>query len=138
MKKILSLLIAFGLSCALHAEEVASKVYYPGSPDKSSAASATPAGSVFVSVLYLVFLAGLAWAVYLFWRKKNIPCHTTPGQARVLDVTATRPLGNRQFLVVVRYGKKDLLLGVGQGFITPLDIGQCLEETEALKKGAKA
>ncbi len=79
-------------------------------------------------------MAGLAWAVYIFWRKKNVPARTTRAQARILDVTATRPLGNRQFLVVVRYGKKELLLGVGQGFITPLQADVCMEFE---KKGAQ-
>ena len=136
MKTILSLLTVFGSVCTLHAEEAASKVYYPGSAS-AAAASATPGGSVFVSILYLVFLAGLAWAVYLFWRKRNVPCNTTRDQARILDVTATRPLGNRQFLVVVRYGKKELLLGVGQGFITPLETDECLELSGAQKTGAQ-
>jgi len=135
MKKILSLFATLSFYGTLCAGQSDAKVYDP-SVASALGSAPTPGSSFLISVIYLVFLAGLAWAVYLFWRKRSAPCRTTRSQARILDVTATRPLGNRQFLVVVRYGKKELLLGVGQGFITPLQSDDCPDTKEFKKKGA--
>jgi flagellar biogenesis protein FliO len=108
---------------SLSAGETA-KIYYPASATASSpTAACAPASAhpIVTSIFYLIFLGALGYATYLVWRRKISPRRTTKADERILDVTTTRPLGNRQFLVVVRYKEKELLLGVGQGFITRLD-----------------
>lgn len=107
-----------------------SKVYYPAGSNSGSSSGASslagaiptaPANPVATTVLYLAFLGGLSYVAYLLWRRKISPQRTVAAALSPLEVINTRPLGNRQFLVVVRYKEKELLLGVGQGFITRLE-----------------
>lgn len=61
-------------------------------------------------------LALAAGGVWWFWRSRT---RTGPGSlpSRKLAVEETRPLGNRQYLVVAVYEGKKLLLGVTPGRI---------------------
>ena len=122
MKKIIFLLFSCFFALGLHAED--KKVFYPAVNTPAANAVATPptsgANPVATSFFYLIILGGVSYAAYLHWRQKKIPTlNNTKGAS--LDILTTRPLGNRQFLVVVRYKEKDVLLGVGQGFITHLE-----------------
>lgn len=116
----LSVLVLFFFAISLHAEESSGKVFYPA-PPPAAAATPTSANPVATSFFYLIFLGGMGYVAYLLWKKKVVPQKSSKAKASALDITTTRPLGNRQFLVVVNYKDKELLLGVGQGFITKLD-----------------
>jgi flagellar biogenesis protein FliO len=86
----------------------------------------------------------LTWAVYLFllmvvvlvglWvyqrRGGNLPVRL--GTSGELKICETKPLGNRQFLVVVAYGEQKMLLGVAPGMINHLCY---LEESAELVEG---
>ena len=118
--------IALFLAHGLFAAEEPAKVFYPAASTPSTMASplsAAPTNTapVLTSVIYLVFLGAMGYVAYVLWRRKVVPQRTKAEKGATLDITTTRPLGNRQFLVVVRYKSKELLLGVGQGFITRLD-----------------
>lgn len=124
MKQILSLFVLLSFAGVVHAEE--SKIYYPA--EKPAPAMAAPAGvpqksaPVTTSVLYLALLASMGYAAYVMWKKKTVPQRSHVQSKEPLQIVNTRALGNRQFLVVVKYKEKELLLGVGQGFINKLDI----------------
>ena len=86
-----------------------------------AAAPATVPGSFNSVTLY----AGLALAAaggWMVWRHRRNPL---AGRGReALRVDETRPLGNRQFLVVASYEGKKFLLGVCPGridLLAPLD-----------------
>jgi flagellar biogenesis protein FliO len=73
---------------------------------------------------YVTLLAALAGAaIYLI--KFGIPLHRNRSkEERKLQVLEMRPLGNRQFLVVVGYEETRMLLGVTPGkidYLCPLD-----------------
>lgn len=73
---------------------------------------------------YITLLAALAGAaVYLI--KFGIPLHRNRSkEERKLQVLEMRPLGNRQFLIVVGYEETRMLLGVTPGkidYLCPLD-----------------
>lgn len=118
------------LLCAhfLYAEEA--KIYYPAQGSAVAPAvtpSATPnetgpkTNPVATSILYLVFLGAMGYVAYTMWQKRAQPQATQKLSAQNLQILTTRPLGNRQFLVVVKHNQEELLLGVGQGFITRLN-----------------
>lgn len=118
------------LLCAhfLYAEEA--KVYYPAQSSPAALTSTEGAtraepgpktNPVATSILYLVFLGAMGYVAYTLWQKRTHPQATQKLSAQNLQILTTRPLGNRQFLVVVKYNQEELLLGVGQGFITRLN-----------------
>jgi len=75
-----------------------------------------------VIVVALLLAAGGAWL--MLQRRKAGP---TGGRGRKLQIDETRPLGNRQYLVVADYDGKKFLLGVAPGqiqMLTPLDDSQ--------------
>jgi flagellar protein FliO/FliZ len=75
---------------------------------------------------------GLVWAVYLFflmvivllglwvYNCKGGLAFKRIGASNELKIRETKPLGNRQFLVVVEYGSQKMLLGVAPGVINHL------------------
>ena len=94
---------------------------------------------------YITLLAALAGAaIYLI--KFGIPLHRNRSkEERKLQVLEMRPLGNRQFLIVVGYDDTRMLLGVTPGKIdylcpresvstNPPDFAQLVDQSE--KKGA--
>jgi flagellar protein FliO/FliZ len=67
-------------------------------------------------IVYFVVLLSLAGAG-LYFLKRGLPLRgARPGENR-LQLLETKMLGNRQFLVVVKYEDNKVLLGVGPGQI---------------------
>ena len=93
--------------------------------EKKTLAPAAPGLDEFGRLLgYITLLAALAGAaIYLI--KFGIPLHRNRSkEERKLQVLEMRPLGNRQFLVVVGYEDTRMLLGVTPGkidYLCPLD-----------------
>lgn len=118
LTRLTLLAVVFLSASTLCAED--SKVFYPtDAPDKIL----TPSGGsnpIATSILYLVFLGAAGAVAYVFWKRKNTPTCGKMLPEQPVNIVSTRPLGNRQFLVVVRHKEKELLLGVGQGFINKL------------------
>lgn len=149
---LLALVMAFAV-CPLHADETkpnpeaaketpaqAEKIYYPAATRELTPGKTTPAtpavppaghSPIATSFLYIAFLGALAYATYIIWKKKIAPQKTVTVKASTIEITTTRPLGNRQFLVVAQYKDKEILLGVGQGFITRLDTAPNLNDKES-------
>ena len=114
--------------------------------EKKSVAPAAPGIDEFGRLLgYITLLAALAGAaIYLI--KFGIPLHRSRSkEERKLQVLEMRPLGNRQFLIVVGYDDTRMLLGVTPGKIdylcpldsvstNPADFSQIMDQSE--KKGA--
>ncbi len=116
-----ALIPLFLLSASVLFAEEPTHVYYPAAPENTSSVAVAGPSSTGTAFVYILFLAAIAYAAYVFWkRKKGLSGVKNAAQAP-LEVVNTRALGNRQFLVVVKYREKELLLGVGQGFITRLD-----------------
>lgn len=93
--------------------------------EKKTIAPAAPGMDEFGRLLgYITLLAALAGAaIYLI--KFGLPLHRNRSkEERKLQVHEMRPLGNRQFLVVVGYEDTRMLLGVTPGkidYLCPLD-----------------
>jgi flagellar protein FliO/FliZ len=69
----------------------------------------------------LLAAAGGCW---LLWNRRRGGAGPRGRGGRLLSVAETRPLGNRQYLVVAAYGRKRFLLGVCQSrieLLSPLD-----------------
>lgn len=110
--------------------------------EKKPISPAAPGMDEFGRLLgYITLLAALAGAaVYLI--KFGIPMHRNRSkEERKLQVLEMRPLGNRQFLIVVAYEDTRMLLGVTPGKIDHLcaldapatpdsDFGRLVEEIE--------
>jgi flagellar protein FliO/FliZ len=77
--------------------------------------SAPKAGAGFggVSVLGVALLAGAGG--WMLWRNRRV--NVGGRDHRLLAIDETRPLGNRQYLVVASYEGKKILLGVCPGRI---------------------
>lgn len=78
------------------------------------------------TLTYLTLLAAAAFLAYHFLKNGNPFRNRTAASARKLQVLETRPLGNRQFLLVVAYEDTRILLGVTPGkidYLCPLDQG---------------
>lgn len=74
-------------------------------------------------VLYFVILVALAGGGY-YLVKRGLPLRGTRIGENHLNLLETKMLGNRQFLVVVKYEDSKMLLGVGPGqiqYLCPLD-----------------
>ena len=72
---------------------------------------------------YLTFFAALAGAA-LYFVKFGLPLKKGLASDRKLQVLETRPLGNKQYLLVVGYEDTRMLLGVTPGkidYLCPLD-----------------
>jgi len=72
---------------------------------------------------YLTFFAALAGAA-LYFVKFGLPLKKGLASDRKLQVLETRPLGNKQYLLVVGYDDTRMLLGVTPGkidYLCPLD-----------------
>lgn len=92
---------------------------------KTSIVPAPPGMDEFSRLLgYITLLAALAGAV-VYLIKFGIPLHRNRSkEERKLNVLEMRPLGNRQFLVVIGYEDTRILLGVTPGkidYLCPLD-----------------
>jgi flagellar biogenesis protein FliO len=113
--------------------------------EKKSIAPATPGMDEFGRLLgYVTLLAALAGgAIYLI--KFGIPLHRNRSkEERKLQVLEMRPLGNRQFLIVVGYEDTRMLLGVTPGKIdylcaldsistSAVDFSQLVDQSEKIR-----
>jgi flagellar protein FliO/FliZ len=91
-----------------------SKVIYP----KSLAPSATPAAEAGNGLGATTLLGALVLAgggAWMLWRSRGAKIAGRPVHSLAVD--ETRPLGNRQYLVVASYEGKKFLLGVCPGRI---------------------
>jgi flagellar protein FliO/FliZ len=96
---------------------------------KSAIASEHDTSRSLIVVVALLLAAGGAWLILL--RRKAGP---TGGHGRKLQIDETKPLGNRQYLVVADYEGKKFLLGVTPGqiqMLTPLKSGNAGEGEES-------
>ena len=97
-------------------------IIYPkntASPDRPATASESDGSRSLILVVALLLAAGGAWL--MLQKRKAGP---SGGRGRKLQIDETRPLGNRQYLVVADYDGKKFLLGVAPGriqMLTPLD-----------------
>jgi flagellar protein FliO/FliZ len=121
MRKLAALLAAGCLAALpLSAQTVAANapgtVLHPGAAlPQAFPAAAAGSGTSFASTIVIV-LCGLAGA-WLWWRlRRNTAANVGRGD-RKLAIAETRPLGNRQYLVVADYEGKKFLLGVCPGRI---------------------
>ncbi len=78
---------------------------------------AMPSGATFVAV-YAVLIVGGGLALWRFLRRSGP--RLSSSSERGIELCRTRPLGNRQYLVVAQVEGHRMLLGVGPGFITHL------------------
>jgi len=92
----------------------------PQSPP-SSAEMVNTSGLIGQIFLYLGLIAFIGLLVIYISRKSSFPFRNKK-QGSKLIISETRVLGNKQFLVVVEYGQKKFLLGVGPGMIKNLSI----------------
>lgn len=94
----------------------ADAVIYPkGSEKPESAKENAPGSPGRGAVLTVAILLAAAGAWVLFQRRQGSPLVSRG--PRKLQVEETRPLGNRQYLVVANYEGKKFLLGVTTGQI---------------------
>jgi len=86
-----------------------------GQPQPTTAADAPGTSKSLVLMTALLLAAGGAW--FLFQKRKTGP---SAGRGRKLQIDETRPLGNRQYLIVADYDGQKFLLGVTPGQIQML------------------
>ena len=93
-------------------------------PEKNQSRPPTPDFDSLGRMLgYLTFFAALAGAA-LYFVKFGLPLKKGLASDRKLQVLETRPLGNKQYLLVVGYDDTRMLLGVTPGkidYLCPLD-----------------
>jgi flagellar protein FliO/FliZ len=114
LRWLLGVLAAFTVAVAAAAEPVPeNQVIVPARAAHAAAPAGGATGSgLFTAVAVLALAGGGGW---LLWRGRSgaIVSRT----ARQLVIDETRPLGNRQYLVVASYQDKKFLLGVCPGRI---------------------
>ena len=72
---------------------------------------------------FVLFIGAVAFA-YKYCRNTTCSVRSKGKQTRKLEILETKPLGNRQFLLVVAYEKEKFLLGAhpnGIQFLSKLD-----------------
>ena len=96
-------------------------VLYPDGAKHGEAAAPRSSSAPTSGSWIFITLSGCAGAGFWLWlRKRRLP---VPGRA-CIQIEDTRPLGNRQFLVVASCDGKRFLLGVAAGgiqLLSPLD-----------------
>ncbi len=106
-------MIAAEPAAPLFSERSSETLLYPsGSPDSPEAPRAAPGGSGATWVFTVLVIAAAAGVWY--WRRRNGSPSRKHGLIAIED---TRPLGNRQFLVVASCDGRRFLLGVAAGNI---------------------
>jgi flagellar protein FliO/FliZ len=112
------------LSLPLAADPVAAPgtVIYPGTPPAAASGHPETTGISVTAAIFIIGCAGLGG--WLWWKgRRGAPALARGGR---LAIAETRPLGNRQYLVVAAYDGKKFLLGVCPGridLLAPLDAG---------------
>lgn len=82
--------------------------------------------------LYFAIIAGIGGSLVYITRHGLPFRHTTATKDRKLQLLETRPLGNKQFLVVVAYEDSRMLLGITPGkidYLCPLDTSSQSEQS---------
>jgi flagellar protein FliO/FliZ len=107
-------------------------IYPKNSPERPAGlpVEKSPLSGMLVMVTAIALAATGAWI--LIQRRQSGPL-SARGQ-RKLHVEETRPLGNRQYLVVAQYEGKKFLLGVTPGqiaLLTPLETAANVEDKKA-------
>jgi flagellar protein FliO/FliZ len=126
VKFSLALLAALALlSLRLAADPAAAPatVIYPGTPPAADSRPREGAGISVTAAVFIIGCAGLGG--WLWWKGRGGGPGNVRGD-RKLAIAETRPLGNRQYLVVAAYEGKKYLLGVCPGridLLAPLDPG---------------
>lgn len=93
----------------------ANEVIIPGATQRAEAAAGTSPAYGAISVLGVLVLAGAGAWMLIRGRKLNVTMGNR--DVRLLNITETKSLGNRQYLVVATYEDKKFLLGVCPGRI---------------------
>lgn len=120
--------VALGFAAASAADPKGGEVIYPRNPQAADAPADERSGranSMLVGVALLAAAAG-GW---LLWRQRRSPA--AGAAARHLSIAESKPLGNRQYLVVADYAGRKFLLGVCPGrieLLTPLGDDQPFDE----------
>jgi flagellar protein FliO/FliZ len=118
-RPLLLLLVLGAYLPAMRAEEKvrSPEIIYPRpTPVDNGGAPGRPASGT-NPTLPLLALGAAAAGGWLLWRQRRTPHGLTGREARKLAVTESRPLGNRQYLVVADYEGRKFLLGVCPGRI---------------------
>lgn len=105
------------------ADQPAAEVIYPRAARTAETADGPRApGSNNSTVLIGFALLAAAAGAWLLWRQRRSPSGSGEPQRR-LAIAESKPLGNRQYLVVADYDGRKFLLGVCPGrieMLTPL------------------
>ena len=100
-------------------ERPADGIIYPkGSPGSSTPTASSNSSGNGGAVMVVALLLAAAGGWVLFQRRQGMPLVSRG--PRKLQVEETRPLGNRQYLVVADYEGKKFLIGVTTGQIQML------------------
>lgn len=121
--------LALGLAVASAADPKSESVLYPRSPQAADAPADERSGRANTLLVGVALLAAAAGG-WLLWRQRRSPAGGA-GAARHLSIAESKPLGNRQYLVVADYAGRKFLLGVCPGrieLLTPLGDDQPFEE----------
>jgi len=102
-----------GLLVSAHAADDSQVIYPKGTPGAEAPAPKAGEGFGIATVLGVILLAGAGG--WMLWRGRKVSLGGR--DTRLLAIDETRPLGNRQYLVVASYEGKKLLLGVCPGRI---------------------
>ena len=99
-------------------------VLYPGGGGAPESFSHAGGASAYGWAATAFIGAAAAGAIWLWWRRRLGEAGPTARGERKLAIAETRPLGNRQYLVVADYGGRKFRLGVCPGridLLAPLD-----------------
>jgi len=128
MSRLRPILLGLALLGALPlAARAKDEVIYPRNAATADAPVTTRSGSNVNLITGLLGLACAAGAGWFYWRNRAMTGTGAGRAARKLSIAETRPLGNRQHLLVADYDGKKYLLGVCPGridLLTPLSDGQ--------------
>ncbi|PWU05368.1 MAG: hypothetical protein C5B43_03435 [Verrucomicrobia bacterium] len=79
-------------------------------------------------IIYLMLIVSIGFVIVYFFKQGKF-MQGIRKQGKLLKVSETHVLGNKQFLVVVEYGKQKVLLGVGPNMINHLCFLDNIEES---------
>lgn len=120
---VLLLLLFVSPLFAVAQETVKDPIIYPRSVAPAEIPAPTRATGSNATLLLLALVAAGAGG-WLLWRQRCSPQGLNSREARKLNVTESRSLGNRQYLVVADYDGRKFLLGVCPGrieLLSPLE-----------------